>query len=109
MKPDFLYHNENSNAQSSQKFEEADPIMTENLNGMEQYLLVEFGSGGRIDYRDVVFWSATMKNGILKIILYDLGNKVVITKMYDTERPDKYSSWFLISQDYFDGEVVKFQ
>lgn len=120
MKPDYLTQIETTDVHCTQKFEhrkgyfiiEADPIMTDEnqiVNIEQEYLLIEFRSGGRIDYRDVVFWHANMKQGMLKIVLYDLGNKVVITKMYNTKRPYEYSGWFLISPDYFDGELVVFQ
>ena len=119
MRPNFLTQIQNSNVQSNHKFEhrkgyfiiEADPIITENqiVNIEEKFKLVEFGSGGRINYRDVVFWQAKMKKSMLEIVVYDLVNKVVIAKMYNTKRPNEYSSWFLISEDYFDGEVVEFQ
>jgi len=108
-----------TNVQNSQKFEHHkgffilnyDPIMTENhiVNVLEQYQLIEFKSGGKIDLRDVVFWHAAFKNGMLKIIVYDIKNKVLIQKIHDINNPDDATDWFLISEDYFGGELLEFQ
>ena len=38
----------------------------------------------------------------------DIKNKVVIQKIHDIEKPYEYSNWFLISKDYFGGELLEF-
>ncbi len=119
MNPKFLNQIKKTDALNTQKFEarkgffiiEADPVMTENqiVNIEQVYQLVEFKTGGDIQLRDVVFWHANMKIGMLKLIVYDISNKVVISKMYDTRRPYNYSDWFLIEPEVFDGELLEFQ
>ena len=88
-----------------------DPIMTENqIVAIEQeYQLVEFKSGGEIKVRDVVFWLGSLKRGMLKILCYDINNKIVIQKIHDVGKLNNYSDWFLISEDYFGAELLEFE
>lgn len=119
MKPEVLSQKDFPNILNTENFQhrkgyfiiEADPIMTENfiVNVLEQYQLVEFRSGGEIKLRDVMFWHAALKQGMLKILVYDVHNKIVIQKMHDIERPNNYSDWFLISEDYFGDDMLEFQ
>ena len=116
MKPDSLFQIESKDVQNTYRFEsgkgyfiiEAYPIMTENqiLCIEQEYTLVEFKSDCRIDYKQVVFWYASSKDGILKLICYDFNNKIVIQKIHDIKNPD--SDWFLISEDFFDGQLLEF-
>ena len=120
MRPTSINPRENPNDLNTQEFEHrkgyfiiqnCDQIMTENniLNIEQVYDLVEFGSGGKIDLRTVIFWYASLKQGVLRIICYDACNKVVISKMYDTQRPSDYSGWFLLSKDFWDNELLEFE
>ena len=67
---------------------------------LDTYTLVEFKDGGGIDYRTVMFWHAVLKDEYLKIIVYDINNKILITKMHNIETEDSENTdWFLID-DY---------
>jgi len=88
MKPDINNQCENPNDLVKEKFQhhkgffiiDADCIMTENqvVNVRGAYQLVDFLDGGDIQYRQVEFWHAVLKNGLLKIVVYDIGNKSLI-------------------------------
>ena len=85
------------------------PIMTRHQMAtvLETYTLVEFKNGGGIEYRTVMFWHALLKNEYLKIILYEINNKVVITKLHNIETEDTdYTDWFLIDTDIFKNEML---
>ncbi len=75
------------------------PIMTryQMATVLDLYTLVEFKGGGGIEYRTVMFWHAVLKDEYLKIIVYDISNKILITKMHNIETEDSdFSDWFLI-------------
>ena len=64
---------------------------------LDTYTLVEFKDGGGIEYRTVSFWHASLKDQYLKIIVYDINNKILITKLHNIKAEDSESTdWFLI-------------
>ena len=71
------------------------------------YTLVEFKDGGGIEYRTVMFWHASLKDGYLKIIVYDINNKVLITKLHNIETEDSESTdWFLIEDRVLEDMII---
>ena len=77
---------------------------------LDTYNLVEFKDGGGIEYRTVMFWHASLKDGYLKIIVYDINNKILITKLHNTEASDHASTdWFLIEDRVFKDEILEFE
>ena len=87
---------------------DADCIMTDNqvVNIRSTYMLVEFLNGGDIRYRDVEFWHAVMKDGWLKIIVYDIENEAIVTRIHDMNGLRHSCDWFLISEDVFENEIA---
>ncbi len=116
MKTDIQSQNHNPNDLITDRFQhhkgffiiDVDCIMTENqvVNVRGIYMLVEFLEGGDIRYRDVEFWHAVLKNGLLKIIVYDIGNKALITRIHDMNKGSYSCDWFLISEDVFNNEIA---
>lgn len=74
---------------------------------LDTYVLLEFKEDFKIDYRTVMFWHASLKNEFLKIIVYDIYNKVLITKLHNIETEDQdFTDWFLIDTDIFKNEML---
>ena len=81
-----------------------DCVITKNqiVTVMEQYQLVAFKEHGEIELRNIVFWHAAIDGKFLKLICYDLDNKVVIQKLHDLTRSKYENDWFLIEPDVFE-------
>ncbi len=75
---------------------------------MGNYQLVDFKDGGEIQYRDVVFWHSNLEDNYLKIIVYDISNKVVIKRLNDLTKPKYHNDWFLIENEVIDDELLAF-
>jgi hypothetical protein len=116
MKTDIQSQNHNPNALITDKFQkhkgffiiDARCIMTEGqiVNVRSIYMLVEFLDGGDIQYRDVEFWHAVMKGDWLKIIVYDIENEAIVTRIHDMTKDSYSCKWFLISEDVFENEIA---
>jgi hypothetical protein len=116
MNTELNNRNQNPNTLITDKFQhhkgffiiDADCIMTDNqvVTIREIYQLVDFLNGGDIQYRDVEFWHALLKNDWLKIIVYDIGNKAIITRIHEMNKSNYSCDWFLISEDVFEDEIM---
>ena len=85
------------------------PIMTryQMATVLDTYSLVEFKDGGDIEYRKVMFWHALLKDGYLKIIVYDINNKILITKLHNIKAEEsEYTDWFLIEDRVLEKMIV---
>lgn len=87
---------------------DADCIITRNqvVDIRGEFQLVDFRSGGEIQYRKVEFWHAVMKDGWLKIIAYDIGNKTILTRIHPMNKVYATCDWFLISEDFIEEEPL---
>lgn len=85
-----------------------DCIMTDNqvVTVRELYDLVTFLDGGGIEFVKIEFWHALIKDGWLKIIGYDIGNKVIVSRIHDMKAVNASCDWFLISEDVFENEIA---
>ena len=116
MKTDIQSQNHNPNALITDRFQhhkgffiiDADCIMTDNqvVTVRDVYELVDFLDDGGIQYRQVEFWHAVLKNGLLKIIVYDIGNKNILTRIHRMNKPSYSCDWFLISEAVFENEIA---
>ena len=84
-----------------------DCVMTECqvVNVLETYTLVEFTDNYGIEQRDVMFWHALITDGYLKIIVYDINNHIIITRLYDISSSD--CNWFIIDDNAFKKELLE--
>ncbi|MFO7853466.1 MAG: hypothetical protein R6X28_13560 [Bacteroidales bacterium] len=87
-----------------------DCIITKNqiINVQEHYQLVDYTSGGGVELREVVFWHALLKGNYLKIIVYDIQNKIVIQRYHDLTKPKYTCDWFLLEEDFFEDDILEF-
>jgi len=88
------------------------PIMTrfQMATVLNLYTLVEFKDGGGIEYRTVMFWHAVLNDGYLKIIVYDIRNKILITKLHNIESEESETTdWFLIEDEVLKDELLEFE
>jgi len=77
---------------------------------LDTYTLVEFKDGGGIEYTTVMFWHAVLNDGYLKIIVYDINNKILITKLHNIESEEsETTNWFLIDDSVFEDEILEFK
>ena len=85
-------------------------IMTKNqiVTIMNNYQLVEFLDAGGIRLREVVFWYSVITGTYLKIIVYDVNNKVLVQKLHDLTKPKYDNDWFLIEEGIFDDDLLEF-
>ena len=81
-------------------------IMTENniINILQFYDLIEFRDDGGIDIRNVKFWTAIMKNDILKIIVFDLESRRVLHRTHCTNDDKIPCDWILMAKDYLEED-----
>ncbi len=110
---------QNPNVQNTDKFQhhkgffvlDFDCILTKNqiVNVQEEYQLVDFTKGEGIQSRVVIFWHALTKGNYLKIIVYDIANKVVIQRLHDLTNPEFQCDWFLINNDVFEEDILEFE
>ena len=110
----------NPNVLNTNKFEhhkgffviDDDCIMTKNqiVTIMNTYQLVEFLDNveAGIRQREVVFWYAVITGTYLKIIVYDLNNKVLVQKLHDLTKYKYDNDWFLMEEDIFDDDLLEF-
>ena len=84
--------------------------MTKNqiVHLQDQYQLVDFIEGGNIQFREVVFWHALIKDNYLKIVVYDIINKTVIQRLHDLTKPQYHCDWFLIEDGFFEEDLLDF-
>ena len=80
---------------------DSDNIMTEKqvVTVTQEYQFIEFGDGGHIRVRDVMFWHAVVKDNVVKIILWDIKNKMIVSKILFLDKKDITYDWFLISDE----------
>ena len=119
MRPDSLKPRENPNVQNANIIERHrgfyiitdDCVITKNqiVTVMEQYQLVDFRKYGDIELREVVFWYCAIKGKYLKIICYDLDNKVVIQRLHDLTNPKYENDWFIIEPEIFEDDILEFE
>jgi len=119
MRPTSINPRENPNVLNTQKFEKRkgyfilnfDMIITENyiVNVEQQYQLIAFKAHGEIELRNVSFWHAAIKNNYLKIIVYDLNNKVVLQRQHDLNKPRYNNDWFIIDPEVFEDDLLEFE
>lgn len=119
MKADlFNQHIQNHDAQGTDGFLrlkgffilDYDCIMTNDsqiVNVLGHYLLVEFESGGKIKYRTVMFWHALVKDGYLKIIVYDINNQVIITRLHNIDKTNSICNWVLLDKNIFKDDRLE--
>lgn len=69
-----------------------------------QYLLVDFEDDGLIKYRTVSFWHASLKDEYLKIVVYDISNKVIISRLHNISDTDAHCNWVLMDTDILESE-----
>ncbi len=119
MRPDSHTPRENTDVQNVNIMERHrgfyiitnDCVITKNqiVTVMEQYQLVDFRKYGEIELRNIVFWHAAIDGKFLKLICYDLDNKVVIQKLHDLTRSKYENDWFLIEPEVFEDDILEFQ
>jgi hypothetical protein len=88
-----------------------DCIMTRHqvVDILGQYLLVNFEDGGLIRYCTVSFWFASIKDEFLKIIVYDIKNKIIISRLHNIEDADANCDWLLIDEHTFQEDILEFE
>ena len=69
-----------------------------------QYLLVDFEEAGLITYRTISFWFGSIKDEYLKIICYDISNKVIISRLHNIKDPDAHCNWVLMDTDFLESD-----
>lgn len=117
MNPDIKKHIQNHNINNTDGFLrlkgffilDYDCIMTNDyqiVNVLNHYLLVDFKNGGKIEYRTVMFWNALVKDGYLKIVVYDIKNHIIISRMHNIEKINSYCNWILIDENIFENELL---
>ncbi|AHW61439.1 hypothetical protein SAMN05444285_106108 [Draconibacterium orientale] len=87
-----------------------DCIMTNDsqiVNVLSHYLLVEFEDGGKIKYRTVMFWHALVKDGYLKIIVYDINKQVIITRLHNIDKTNSICNWVLLDKNIFKDDRLE--
>ncbi len=72
------------------------------------YDLIEFQDDGGIVLRDVKFWTAILKDDILKIIVFDTDSNRVLhrTHPFNDESP---CDWLLAEKNYFHDDLLEFE
>lgn len=83
-----------------------DCVMTRHqvVDVLGHYLLVDFEDGGLIKYRTVSFWFGSLKDEYLKIIVYDIQNKIIISRLHNIEDPDAHCNWVLMDTDFLESD-----
>ncbi len=118
MKPEVLSQKDFPNTLVTSKFLHLDGffvidsecIFCENKAVFVQdiYDLIEFRDGGGIDIRDVRFWTAMLKDDVLKIVVRDTESNQVLhrTRPFNDEAP---CDWLLVEKNYFNADLLEFE
>lgn len=74
---------------------------------LKEYSLVEFMDDFGIRDRTVMFWHASIVDGELKIIVYDIVNKDIVIKTQEISE-DVLCDWFLYDKEVLNDELQGF-
>lgn len=73
------------------------------------YDLVEFRDDGGIDLRNVRFWTANLKEDILKIVVYDTESKQLLHRTHPFNDESIPCDWLLVEKNYFNKDLLDFE
>lgn len=73
------------------------------------YSLIEFRDGGGIDISNVKFWTAILKDNILKIIVFDTDSNRVLHRTHPFDDESIPCDWLLVEKNYFNDDLLEFE
>ena len=118
MKPELLNQDDFPNTLVTSKFLhldgffviDAECIMTVKkiVNVLDYFDLIEFQDGGGIDIRDVRFWTAILKDDVLKIVVRDTDSNQVLHRTHPFNNESVPCDWLLVEKNYFHDDLLEF-
>ena len=73
------------------------------------YDLIEFRDGGGIDMRTVKFWTAILKDDVLKIVVRDTDSNQILHRTHPFNNESVPCNWLLVEKNYFNADLLEFE
>jgi len=73
------------------------------------YDLIEFRDGGGIDMRSVRFWTAILKDDVLKIVVRDTDSNQILHRTHPFNDESVPCDWLLVEKNYFHDDLLEFE